>query len=199
MNLSETQQLLAGVAGINGRTVGQIDVRWWQKLLADYPLDDCITAVTQHYKETNEWIMPAHIIKRVKAMRAERIERAQPLPAPSSPSEAGYREQLRAIVRQAAAGLAPPRALSVPAEPPPEIAAQVAETRASNAHLSVRCPWCQASIGQPCSLPGHPGKRPHGGIHPARKRAAQGLPPQPETRPMPVVVENTSTEESPDA
>lgn len=72
MNLAETAVLLAKAAAVDQRTVGEADVRAWQEILAAVDLPDALTAVTRHYAETADRLMPAHVIRHAKAIRADR-------------------------------------------------------------------------------------------------------------------------------
>jgi hypothetical protein len=66
MTLSETADLLSIAAGVDRRTIGESDVRAWQLVLHDIPLDAAITALRDHYRENTRPMMPADIVQRVK-------------------------------------------------------------------------------------------------------------------------------------
>lgn len=66
MNLAETAELLAIATGVDKRTVGEIDVRAWQMVLDDIPLEDAVKALRAHYRDTTRPAMPADIVRRVK-------------------------------------------------------------------------------------------------------------------------------------
>lgn len=66
MTLSETADLLSIAAGVDQRTIGESDVRAWQLVLHDIPLDAAVTALRDHYRETTRRVMPADIVQRVK-------------------------------------------------------------------------------------------------------------------------------------
>ncbi len=87
MNLAETAVLLAKAAAVDQRTVGEADVRAWQEILATVDLVDALAAVTRHYGETADRLMPAHVIRHAKAIRAER----QRLEAKTAPRELASR------------------------------------------------------------------------------------------------------------
>jgi hypothetical protein len=72
VNLAETAVLLAKAAAVDQRTVGEADVRAWQEILAHVDLPDALAAVTRHYAETADRLMPAHVIRHAKAIRADR-------------------------------------------------------------------------------------------------------------------------------
>jgi len=79
MNLVETGRLLAKVSGNDGREVGEVTIRAWQEVLADVLYPDAMAAVTMHYRESTDFLMPAHVVRLAARVRAERVadERAE--------------------------------------------------------------------------------------------------------------------------
>lgn len=80
MNRSHTALVLAKVAAIDNRRLDPavpgeptpiLDA--WHEAIGDLRFEDCLTAVAAHRRESTDWLMPAHIVTRVKAMRAERV------------------------------------------------------------------------------------------------------------------------------
>lgn len=61
MNLAEAAAVLAKAAAFDRRTVGEADILAWHDALGDLPAGDCLAAVTEHYRESTEWLMPAHV------------------------------------------------------------------------------------------------------------------------------------------
>jgi hypothetical protein len=76
MNMIETTRLLAKVQACDGRPVGEAMVLAWQETLADVPYPDAMNAVPRHYRESTDFLMPAHLVKLVAQLQAER-RRAQ--------------------------------------------------------------------------------------------------------------------------
>lgn len=72
MNRTDVVTLLAKVTAFDQRTVGEADVLAWHDVLGDLDLADALAAVSMHYRESTERIMPAHIRKLVREIRAER-------------------------------------------------------------------------------------------------------------------------------
>lgn len=74
MNKLETSQALALAQAYDRRTVGEMDVLAWQKVLGELVYGDVVQAITDWYGNTAEWIMPVHIrqgvAKIVKARQA---------------------------------------------------------------------------------------------------------------------------------
>jgi hypothetical protein len=74
MNRAEIAQLLGLAAARDRRTVGTADVAAWFEDLGDLDFADARAALGRHFRETTDWLMPAHIRRHVKALRAERRE-----------------------------------------------------------------------------------------------------------------------------
>jgi hypothetical protein len=100
-------------------------IAFWLGQVGDLAYADAAEAVQAHYRDSREWIMPADIRRRVKAMRADRLAR-KPLPAP--PAEVAdqrgrYQQIVAANVKRIADGFAPPPAIEgapLPGDPPVE-------------------------------------------------------------------------------
>lgn len=75
MNFSETSDLLTYVARVDNRRHDDATVIAWQGLLADLDARDATTAVTQHFQESTEYLMPVHIRRRAERIRIERQRR----------------------------------------------------------------------------------------------------------------------------
>jgi hypothetical protein len=83
MTPEEVGDLLTVVSGYDRRTVGESDVDAWYRVLDDLRvpnlgLTECIDAVIMHHQESTEFVMPAHILKRVKAARSSTIAKLMP-------------------------------------------------------------------------------------------------------------------------
>lgn len=92
MTAKEIADLLSVIAGFDRRTIGPDDVEAWRLALdvATVPnlaLSEAVDAVVLHYQDSREWIMPADILKRIKARRAEALSRALP---PAKPNPGAY-------------------------------------------------------------------------------------------------------------
>lgn len=72
MNRSETALLLGAIAARDQRTVGETDVLAWHEDLGDLPFEDCRAAVSRHFRDSTDRIMPAHIRRQVRIIRDER-------------------------------------------------------------------------------------------------------------------------------
>lgn len=96
MNLTETAAVLAKAAAFDRRTVGDADILAWQEALADVDVADALVAVTAHYREQTEWLMPAHIREHAAQLARERHriarEAAEHEAAEQQALEAGHTE-----------------------------------------------------------------------------------------------------------
>lgn len=72
MNRSETALLLGAMAARDQRTIGETDVLAWHEDLSDLPFEDCRAAVSRHFRESTDRLMPAHIRRQVRIIRDER-------------------------------------------------------------------------------------------------------------------------------
>lgn len=61
MNQAETARVLAVVQAFDNRSVGEINVAAWQRVLRDINFEDAQQAVIDHYCECRDWIMPADV------------------------------------------------------------------------------------------------------------------------------------------
>lgn len=123
MTLPETIKLLAVAAAFDRRHIGEADSVAWHAALAGLEYPDAEAAVIAHYRESREWIMPADVWGRVRAMRRDRLA-AVVIPAPEADPDlpGSYRAALTAVIRRIGDGLSVRRAIGGPVRegPPPE-------------------------------------------------------------------------------
>jgi hypothetical protein len=124
MTSDEVWDLLEIIASIDRRKLGLTDRQVWEGLIGDLSAADAQAAVIAYYRESREWIMPADVRNRVKAMRRDRLAR-EIVPAP--PAELAddpvrHRAQLQASVRGIADGMTRHLAIAGPVreDPPPQ-------------------------------------------------------------------------------
>jgi hypothetical protein len=122
MTPEETSAVLATAALYDNRKVDSRTVIMWHRAIGDLLYQDCENAVVAHYTETTDWLMPAHVRTRVKAIRRTRLEH-EIIPAPSA--EPGpYQAELRTRIREIADDMqVPPLAIAAPVredDPPQE-------------------------------------------------------------------------------
>jgi hypothetical protein len=87
----------------------QAMIFYWLEMIGDLTYADCAQAVRDHYRDSREWIMPADIRRRVRAIRDARLARTRlPAPAPEIADDTtAYREVLADTIRAAADGTLP--------------------------------------------------------------------------------------------
>lgn len=91
MNITETGQVLTLIQVVDRRVVDKATIAAWHDLIGDLSLEDCLEAVRAHRRESTEYLLPAHIRKRVLAVRAERVARVgDPLPGVDPDDVAAY-------------------------------------------------------------------------------------------------------------
>lgn len=71
MNRSHIALLLTAIAGRDQRTIGDADVLAWHQDLGDLGYDDALAAVTRHFRDSTDRIMPAHIRRTVRIIHDE--------------------------------------------------------------------------------------------------------------------------------
>ena len=72
MTPQEAAAVLAKAQAYDRRTVGEADILAWQEALADVDLADALAAVTAHYRESTDWLMPAHVLRIAAHLTRER-------------------------------------------------------------------------------------------------------------------------------
>jgi hypothetical protein len=91
----------------------QAMIRFWLEMIGDLTYADCAQAVRDHYRESRDWVMPADIRRRVKAIRTARLNAVpEPVPPPELLEDTdAYREWLRLETKRIADGKPPLRAI----------------------------------------------------------------------------------------
>jgi hypothetical protein len=146
--------ILAAVAAIDRRTVGESDVIVWHAIIGDLNKQDAMTAVLSHFRECpGIWLEPGHIVAGVRAIRHDRYERER------AEYEREERDTKMALI---VAELA--EAKSIPDDP------RRYRNRRPGA-LSIACPWCHATSGTRCTTPGTRTPLTKRLYHPSREEA----------------------------
>lgn len=84
MNEPEAFQLLTLASARDGRTVTQSVAKVWAVDLERVDLRDAVEAATLHYRESDKWLMPSHVIagaRRVREARERESRKLRALPA----------------------------------------------------------------------------------------------------------------------
>lgn len=72
MTPEEVVDVLMKAAAFDQRTIGQADVLAWHEVIGRIDREDALTAVTRHYTESRDRIMPADVVRLVRVIREER-------------------------------------------------------------------------------------------------------------------------------
>lgn len=88
MNRTEAAQVLAKAAAYDNRQPDQAAALAWAEALdPDMPLQDALRIVGEHYRDERNWVMPADINRRWRALGKARLETAQRMGLPEPPDE----------------------------------------------------------------------------------------------------------------
>ena len=81
MNKLELAQLLTIASAIDNRTVSPETVEVWHPIVAHIEFDIAVEAVQLHFKESDKYLLPAHVVagaRRVQERRLRDARRLQP-------------------------------------------------------------------------------------------------------------------------
>lgn len=73
MNLTDTDQLLTLIQNMDKRKIDDAAVLLWQQILGDLEYTDCVRAAINHFRESTDYLLPAHIVAGARAIERERI------------------------------------------------------------------------------------------------------------------------------
>lgn len=76
MTPEQVGRILAAAAARDARTVGAGDIIAWHQDIGDLDFDDALAAVSRHYREHTDRIMPAHVRRLAASIRRERVDAA---------------------------------------------------------------------------------------------------------------------------
>lgn len=112
MNIIETGMVLAKIQAFDNRNVDDATVVAWQEVLERHTLADALIAVSDYFRTNSAWIMPAHIIERVRAIEEARVyEFKNGYHLNRADEETGdWSEQMRALGRAVRTGALTPAA-----------------------------------------------------------------------------------------
>ena len=117
MDVTETGKVLAKIQAFDNRNVEPETTLAWHEVLAPHTLPDALAAVSAYFRTNTAWIMPAHIVERVRDMEQERVRGFKDgLHLNRADEEAtlsggmNWSESMRALNRAAATGALTPAA-----------------------------------------------------------------------------------------
>lgn len=87
MRVEETTTFLARAGLIDNRRPSRGTLLAWHELIGSHTLEDCLAALTAHRRESAEYLQPAHIVERVRALEARRLHGLSPEANPDIESD----------------------------------------------------------------------------------------------------------------
>lgn len=75
MNKQEVGKFLTLTSLIDNRQITAEVALMWSEIIGHLSLDEAVAAMREHYAETDKWLMPAHVLQRVKAKRQKALPR----------------------------------------------------------------------------------------------------------------------------
>ena len=72
MNKTEVAKLLTIASSIDNRNVNEVAIEGWYAVLHTLPFEDAANAVRQHFEDSTEYLLPAHVkagVKRIRQLR----------------------------------------------------------------------------------------------------------------------------------
>ena len=69
MNIEETNQLLIRIQVIDNRQIGDSTVLAWHELVEDVDLATALEAVRLHFRESTQYLTPAHVRAGIERIR----------------------------------------------------------------------------------------------------------------------------------
>ena len=86
MSLQELTMLLARIQVLDNRQVDQLTIEAWAPLMEGVEYADAVAAVNAHFRESTEYLKPAHIISNVKRVREIRAREQRRRLRPPTPN-----------------------------------------------------------------------------------------------------------------
>ncbi len=90
MTRNEVIDLLSVITAFDrrfaNREPSESDITAWLAAVGDLDCTDAQAAVVGHFRDTDAWLMPVHVRRRVNAIRADRIARAALGPPSEDPA-----------------------------------------------------------------------------------------------------------------
>lgn len=73
MNLEETDRLLTLIQNVDKRRIDDATVLVWHEIVGELSFADCVMSVTTHFRESTDYLMPAHIVRGARELERKRI------------------------------------------------------------------------------------------------------------------------------
>lgn len=104
MSPQEAAALLAVAAAFDNRKPDPDAALAWAHALEGFKPTDCRDAIVKHYRETREWLMPADVVSRVRAVQSERLRSLGEYQPPDGLTDAEYSTWYRDLTHRLANG-----------------------------------------------------------------------------------------------
>lgn len=158
MTHNEVVDLLSTIASYDNRKPNAAAVAAWGTAaeMGRWTLPEALAAVKAHFFESTDYLMPAHVAKRIKDTRQDRAMRDEALAIESGPVHPEVAARVEKVVAELAAGMGWDRDRT---------------SRSEKFGLKVACPHCGAKPGEKCT--GRTTRQPlrEATMHPARAEA----------------------------
>lgn len=108
MNQTDVTTILAKCSAYDNRKPAQATVAAWMDALDDMPLADALQFVTDHYRVSRDWIMPADLNREWQQLRAARQRAISEADRPVAPGDLSPEQFLtfrRALTRAVSEGV----------------------------------------------------------------------------------------------
>ncbi|MEV0247927.1 hypothetical protein AB0H76_15145 [Nocardia sp. NPDC050712] len=138
----ETADVLAAIASLDLRTIGEADIIAWHAVIGDLDKTLALEAVVVHHKTNTDRIKPAHLIGIAKQIRRDRAEREN-ADAEARAAFEDHRDQRLGIGGNKALGGLPIPTIGQPVWPAYEV----------NDAINRPCPHCRAQANDACVDP----------------------------------------------
>ena len=86
MNSTELKRVLARIAVADKRIVDEVTLAHWNECIGDLPYEATMLAITSHFRNSTDYLMPAHLVRAVNAAR--QLELPQTM-SPEAPDDCG--------------------------------------------------------------------------------------------------------------
>lgn len=85
MNQIELAKVLARIQAGDNRVVDKVTVAHWRETIGHLKYQDAMDAVVMHFRESTEYLMPAHVIRNARRIRNEREDPNAPVDQATCP------------------------------------------------------------------------------------------------------------------
>lgn len=77
--------MLARIQVLDNRQVDELTIQAWQPLMADVRYEDAVEAVNTHFRDSTDYLQPAHIVRAVKSRNRLALTMSPEAPDSCSP------------------------------------------------------------------------------------------------------------------